>query len=81
MLLSILPFAIVDSSIFPLKDANALSLIVHEVAFILLSIGPFEQATTVHLILFPFAGVSFAIGPDIPALPADFVLQEGARVY
>ena len=42
VLLSIEPFAIVDSAIFPLESTLALALIGDKFAFILLTIGPLE---------------------------------------
>ena len=80
MLFAVLPFAIVDTPVFPFEDAHTLSLIIDEVALVLLAIGPFEQASSMHLILLPFASVLLAIWPNVSSITTDFIPQEGTCV-
>ena len=67
VLLSIVPLAVVDAAVLPLKDTFTLPLVVHEVALVLLPVGPLQQAAPVHFVLLPLATVGLSIGPHVLA--------------
>jgi hypothetical protein len=68
MLFAIFPLAVVDTTILPGELALTLTLVIHEVTFVLLAIFPGQNSVPMHLILLPLTFVSLTIRPHVTAL-------------
>jgi len=75
-----LPPAFIFSSVWPLKHAVALLVIVYVLTLILATVRPGESAIAVHLIMLPIPLKLSSILPGVGTAPVDIVFQEIAIV-
>ena len=76
MLLSILPEAVIFTTIRPEEDTLAFFLIIDVFSFIASVIRPLENTSALHLIILPFAFVDTSIAPLVLACTFDVVFDE-----
>ena len=76
MLTTILPLALVDFAVGPLKYAESLLFVFEVVALVLPTVWPHKQPFAVHLVVLPLAVVLAAIWPGVAAETFDLVVFE-----
>ena len=76
MLLALAPFSDVLASIWPLKSAMSVLLVILIATYISPSVAPRKGAFAFHLIVYPLAIVDSSVGPSILAFSVDVVLEE-----